>query len=417
MNVTSSLYERRMISLLRALALVLFGLGFACAPARAQTPAPTILISIDGFRSDYLDRGQSPVLSRLAATGVRAAMRPSFPSVTFPNHYTLITGLRPDRNGMINNRMEDPERPGVVFTLPDRAVAADPIWWQDATPLWVTAERAGVRAGAMFWPGSDYELHGVRPSRWRMFDQYLPGFARVDELLSWLDLPAAERPRFMTLYFDIVDTAGHRYGPDARETTAAAAEVDAAIGRLLDGLARRGLRRRVNLVIVADHGMAEVSNDRMIELDPLASPEAAQVVWDGPFAGLTPLPGHEQAVEVALLGRQEHGECWRKGELPARFHYGAHRRVPAIICLADIGWRYRSTQLPQYAGASLGAHGFDPEAAEMAALFIANGPAFRRGARLPTFDNVSVYPLLARLIGVAPEPNDGSLADTAPALR
>ncbi|MEQ1617867.1 MAG: ectonucleotide pyrophosphatase/phosphodiesterase [Terricaulis sp.] len=405
-------------------------LFFACAltlAACAHEPPPpstgaaaadniTILISIDGFRPDYLDRGQTPALSRLAAEGVRASMRPSFPSVTFPNHYTLVTGRRPDSNGMINNRMEDPERPGLVFTLQDRAVAADPIWWADGTPIWISAERAGVRSGTMFWPGSDYELQGVRPSRWRLFDQTLPGFARVDTLLSWLDLPAGERPRFFTLYFDLVDTAGHRYGPDAPETNASVAEVDSAIERLLVGLEARG--RQANLVIVADHGMAGVSEDRMIDLDARIAVANARVIWDGPFAGINPIAGHEREVETALLGRGEHGECWRKQEVPQRFGYGGHRRVPAIICLADLGWRYRSAQIPAYPGPpAQGAHGYDPGAPEMAALFIANGPAFLSGATLPAFDNVSVYPLLAALIGVTPEANEGDLADTASALR
>ncbi|MBK6705430.1 MAG: 50S ribosomal protein L17 [Caulobacteraceae bacterium] len=151
-------------------------------------------------------------LSQLAADGVRASMRPSFPSVTFPNHYTLVTGLHPGRHGLVNNRMEDSQRPGVAFTLQDRSVASDEIWWADGTPIWVTAERQGVRTGTMFWPGSEYEIHGQRPSRYRNFDQSLPGFARTDVLLSWLDLPDAERPRFFTLYFDLVDTAGHRFG-------------------------------------------------------------------------------------------------------------------------------------------------------------------------------------------------------------
>jgi predicted AlkP superfamily pyrophosphatase or phosphodiesterase len=387
----------------------LFALGLAaCAHSGAQAPATprvegppiTILISLDGFRPDYLDRGETPTLTRLANEGVRASMRPSFPSVTFPNHYTLVTGLRPGRHGVINNRMEDPERPGVVFTLPDRAVAADPIWWRDGAPIWVTAENQGVRTGTMFWPGSDYELHGRRPSRWRTFDQSLPGFARVDILLSWLDLPAAERPSFYTLYFDLVDTAGHRYGPDALETNAAAAEVDAAIARLIEGLNARGYAGRVNFVIAADHGMA---------------PQAA-VIWDGQFTGIAPLPGQEQAVERALLGRSEHGECWRKSELPARFDFSTHPRIPAIVCMADLGWRYRSTQLQQYSSVALGAHGYDPQAPEMAAIFIAHGPAFRSGVTLEMFDNVSVYPLLARLIGITPETNQGDIADVAQGL-
>jgi predicted AlkP superfamily pyrophosphatase or phosphodiesterase len=140
------------------------------------------------------------------------------------------------------------------------------------------------------------------------------------------------------------------------------------------------------------------------------------VIWDGQFAGVQTLAGHEEAVEQALIGRGDHGECWRKPDLPERFDYRDHRRIPAVVCLADTGWRYRSTQLPQYSTPALGAHGYDPAGSEMAAIFIANGPAFRRGGTLPTFENVSVYPLLARLIGVTPEPNQGDIADVEAAL-
>ena len=388
----------------------------ASGPASSEGEPITILISLDGFRPDYLDRGITPALSQLASGGVRASMRPSFPSVTFPNHYTLVTGLHPGRHGLVNNRMEDSQRPGVAFTLQDRSVASDEIWWADGTPIWVTAERQGVRTGTMFWPGSEYEIHSQRPSRYRNFDQSLPGFARTDVLLSWLDLPDAERPRFFTLYFDLVDTAGHRFGPDALETNAAIAEVDAAIGRLVAGLNARGYAGHVNFVIAADHGMAAQAADAIIELDPRITPQQAHVVWDGQFAAIQPMAGQEAAVEQALVGRSDHGECWRKSELPSRFDYSEHRRIPAIVCLADIGWRYRSTQLQQYATPALGGHGWDPQAPEMAAVFIASGPAFRHGATLSTFENVSMYPLLAQLIGIAPEANQGNLSDTSAAL-
>ncbi|GAM99221.1 alkaline phosphodiesterase I [alpha proteobacterium U9-1i] len=400
------------------LALALAALVFvsACTHTREASPAPLILVSIDGFRADYLNRGVTPTLSRLAAEGARASMRPSFPSKTFPNHYTIVTGLRPDHHGVINNRMEDPERPGVVFSLSDVAVTSDPIWWRDGVPIWVTAERQGVRTATMFWPGSDFELHGSRPSEWRAFDMGVPSEARVDTLLSWFDAPADEQPRFATLYFDIVDTAGHTYGPHAPETNAAVALADAAIMRLVDGLAARGVS--ANLVIVADHGMAEVSEDRLLDLDAMAPATIAHIVWDGPFAGIAALPGHEAELEAALVGRRAHDECWRRGELPARLHYGTHRRTPHVVCLADIGWRYRSATIPHWAGApSRGDHGFDNAAPDMAAVFVAHGPAFRRGVALAPFDNVSVYPLLTRLIGVTPEANDGSIADIAPALR
>ena len=395
----------------------------ACATHRTAAqpplpPAPVILISIDGFRPDYLDRGVTPTLSKLAAEGVRAqGMRPSFPSLTFPNHYTLVTGLRPDRHGIVNNAMTDPDHPGVVFTLGDRAVNTQSYWWNDAAPLWVSAERQGVRAATMFWPGSEVEIRGYRPRDWVVFDQAMPSAVRVDRVLSWLDRPAAEHPRFITLYFDIVDTAGHLNGPDSAEVNAAAREVDYAIGKLVEGLAARGLAH-ANIVVVADHGMAPVSVERTVDLDAVIAPARVRYVWaPGPIAGIEPAPGLSEAALAPLLGRHGHAECWKRGEMPARFHFGAHRRVPSVICLADTGWTMVSTGSPRRYPIRGGAHGYDPDDPLMAALFIAHGPAFRAGASVPTFDNVNVYPLLAGLIGVTPDANDGDPAVLAGALK
>lgn len=394
----------------------------ACATAPRKPAAPaagaerTILISIDGFRPDYLDRGATPALSALARAGVRGAMQPSFPSKTFPNHYAIVTGLRPDNSGMINNTMEDPQKPGVLFEISKREIASDPDWWEGGTPAWVSAERAGVKTGTMFWPGADVEIHGASPGLFERYDQKLPDFARVDILLSWLDRPQEERPEFMTLYFDTVDTAGHLYGPDSPKTISAASQVDAAVGRLLEGLSARGLDASTNIVIVSDHGMAPISDDAVMALDARVAPEKLHAVWTGAFAGLSPMPGYEAEVEAALLGRADHGECWRKQDLPERFAYGSNPRVPAIVCLADTGWRYETALLPVWRGAG-GDHGYDPQDPQMRAVFIAHGPAFRKGATLDLFNNVSVYPLLMRLIGVAPEAHDGDIADVEAALN
>jgi predicted AlkP superfamily pyrophosphatase or phosphodiesterase len=389
----------------------------ACATAPPQAPGPrplTILISIDGFRPDYLDRGVTPALSALAASGVRASMRPSFPTKTFPNHYTLVTGLRPDRNGVVDNTMLDPQIPGVTFKMADKATNADARWWNEATPIWVTAERAGVRTATMFWPGSDTAIQGVRPSQWRQFDQSVPPKDRTEQLLAWLDAPPAERARFATLYFDDVDTAGHHFGPDSAEVNAAAATVDAAIARLVAGLKARGIE--ANLVIVADHGMAATPDDQKMFYDDLLPANAARTITLGAFLSLYPNPGHEAEVAKALLRPHEHMQCWRKQDIPPRYHYGANPRVPPYFCLPQTGWTI-STRDYKPRNPDRGAHGYDPYAPEMAAVFIANGPAFRPGATLPTFDNVDVYPLLARLIGVKPQANDGKLSDVAAALK
>jgi len=401
---------------LRALTALFALVLAACASMPAAPPVPrplTVLISIDGFRADYLDRGVTPNLSRLAADGVRAAMRPSFPSKTFPNHYTLVTGLRPDRNGIVDNNMYDAAISPKEFTMSARAVNEDPRWWNEAEPIWVTAEKAGVRTATMFWPGSDIPIRGVLPSHWKLFDIKFPAEARVDQALAWLDGPAAERPRLLTVYFDDVDTAGHDFGPDSPQLNAAAAKVDAAIGKLETGLKARGID--ANIIVVADHGMAPLSLDRQIYADDLFPMDDVKTVTMGAFMSLYPTPGREAEVAQALLKPHEHMQCWRKGQIPARYHYGHNPRVPPFFCLPTTGWSI-TTHSYKPKKPELGNHGFDPYSPEMAAIFIAQGPAFRHGAKLANFDNVDVYPLLTRLLGVTPQPNDGHLTDVAGAF-
>ncbi len=403
------------------LALFLFGchappakVTAAPPPAAATAAPPVILISVDGLRADYLQRGVSPTINALAARGVTtAAMRPSFPSLTFPNHYTLVTGLRPDRHGIVNNNMDDPELGR--FALSRREAVEDARWWNDAEPIWVTAERAGLPTATMFWPGSEAAVRGVRPGRWLPFDGKMPNTARVAQALAWLD--ATPRPRFLTVYFDTVDHDGHDFGPDSAEVTKAVAEVDARIADLLAGLKARGID--ANIVLVADHGMAQVSNDRRILLDALVNPAAIRFVAGGAVAAINPVPGREAEARAALLRPHPHMSCHDKADVPPALHYGRHRRVPAIICIAESGWMiWLAAPTPEQAARPLGGmHGYDPAHPDMAAAFVAAGPAFRAGAVLPAFDNVHVHPLLLRLLGLKPMATDGDAAVLAPALR
>lgn len=403
--------------------LTVFLLAFSAAPAAfaAEKPPVTILVSIDGFRADYLDRGITPNLSALAAHGVTAPMRPSFPSKTFPNHWALVTGLVPDRNGIVANRMEDPRRPGEVFTM----ASDDPFWWDEAKPVWVAAEQAGIRTATMFWPGSNVAwggvadgphgmaTGGVRPYDWQHFDQAVNARQRVDAVLDWLRRPADNRPAFVTLYFDTVDSAGHQFGPDAAETNEAIAAVDASIGSLVEGL--KGLGQPANLVIVADHGMAAISSGRVIALDTLAPSADYRVIESGPYASLVPTEGHEEDLARALLAPHDHMRCWRKADIPERLHYGSNPRVPPFLCLADIGWMIAPTAPDvEFAG---GAHGYDNAAPEMAALFVAEGPAFAHGRKLAAFDNVDVEPLVRHLLGLPLQTGiDGSIVPLQDAL-
>jgi predicted AlkP superfamily pyrophosphatase or phosphodiesterase len=395
--------------------LLLLLAGCASTPKLAAPDGqpPLILISVDGLRPDYLDRGVTPNINALAARGVRAeAMRPSFPSLTFPNHYTLVTGKRPDHHGIVNNNMEDPAIPGVKFALSNRAAVEDRRWWDAAEPVWVTAEKAGLKTATMFWPGSEAAIQGVRPTHWLPFDGEMPNPARVAQLLRWLDQPV--RPAFLTLYFDTVDHDGHEFGPDAPETTRAMAEVDARIGDLLNGLKARGIE--ANIVLVSDHGMMNVAADRAIRIDQLLPAGSFRVIAAGAVAGLEAAPGQEKALAAALLRPHPHMDCHRKADVPAHLHYGRNARVPAFVCIAAPGWMIMA-MAPKGDWQLGGMHGFDPHVPEMAATFVAAGPAFGAGAVLPVFDNVDVYPLLMRLLGVPALASDGDIRGVEKGLR
>lgn len=397
--------------------LALLASGCARHPAPAPdvaSPPPVVMISLDGFRPDYLDRGLTPTLSRLAREGVSASMRPSYPSLTFPNHYTLVTGLRPDRHGIVENTMIDPVLGR--FTLSDRAAVEDGRWW-GGEPLWLTLERRGLRSASIFWPGTEGPIEGIQPHWWSRFEASITLDARVERVLDWLALPVAQRPRLVLLYIEHLDSAGHRHGPDSPEVDIALAQVDAAVARLVEGLQR--MRREVDLVIVSDHGMTALDPHHVVEIDALVALDRIELIDDGPTLNIAPLPGHEADVEAALLRPHADLACFRKQDVPAHWHYGRHPRVAPIVCQLEAG-AYAMTRADlatRDPSRHRGSHGYDPEHPDMAALFIAHGPAFSRGVTLPAFDNVHVYTLVAGLLGIPAAPNDGDPRVFAPALR
>jgi predicted AlkP superfamily pyrophosphatase or phosphodiesterase len=404
-----------------ALALPLFTLPLiaalaACAPAverpaagasaAVEARAPiTILISIDGFRPAVMRHGTTPNLDALADDGTAGTMRPSFPSITIPNHISIVTGLRPDHHGIVDNAMRDPQRPGVTWKIADPTVNRDPFWWNGFEPIWASAERAGIRTGIMFWPGADTAINGARPSNWFTYDGAITSTQRVDTVLDWVRRPATNRPAFIAVYFDVVDKASHTQGYDSPEERAAIADVDAQIGRLRVGLAAIG--QPANLIILSDHGMAPVPPDHVRPITDIVDPAIMESITQGPWLDIYPKAGQDEAVARALLVKRDNIDCWRKADIPVRYGYGHNPRVAPFICMAHLGWSF--VEKPR--AYVKGEHGYDPDDPSMRALFIASGPAFRANFRPPEgFANVDVYPLLAKLIGVTPRPNDGNPA-------
>jgi predicted AlkP superfamily pyrophosphatase or phosphodiesterase len=409
------------------LALAAFGLGvvfLACRTSSSAVPDNEgtdrlILIGLDGLRWDFVDRADTPALDRLVANGVRAErLVPVFPTKTFPNHHTIVTGLYPETHGMIANTMYDPEF-DAWFRISDADAVGDGRWW-GGEPVWVTVEKQGKTAAAFFWPGTEAQIAGVRPSFWRAYDGRIPNDERVDEVLAWVDRPQEERPDFITLYFSDVDNAAHRFGPNDTEAVAGAIRrVDAAVGRLLDGLDARGMTGSVNIVVASDHGMAATSPNRVVFVDDYVDLETANVSDWSPILALRPDADDVERVYRALAGAHPHLAVYRREEMPARYHYRAHRRIPPIIGIADEGWSIASRPFyerdpDRYAG---GTHGYDPALRSMGATFIASGPAFRRGVTVSPFQNVHLYELLCHILGVEPAPNQGSLDSVRAVLR
>jgi predicted AlkP superfamily pyrophosphatase or phosphodiesterase len=391
----------------------------AAQQAKVASTAPLLLISIDAYRADYIDRGLSPTLQALAATGVHAdSMQPSFPSLTFPNHYAIVTGLVPDHNGIVNNTMVDPELG--KFTLSDRKAVSNGLWWDQATPLWETADANGLRSATMFWPGSEADIQGHHPDYWKPYDGKVTPDQRVDQVLAWLDLPADQRPRFITLYFDAVDHAGHEHGPDSPQVNQALRDTDEAMGRLVDGLRQRGLLDQINIIVLADHGMASVPLENNVLIDKLISLKDVDTVSLGVLAGFNPKPKHDfNAIEEQLEQPQQHMHCWDKTRIPKRLKYGTNARVPQLVCLADVGWRITTEEyIAKHQGKiSIGEHGYDNADPLMQAVFVAHGPAFQSGIRFHSFPNVDVYPLMAHLLGVPANFSDGSIKDVQGMLK
>ena len=397
-------------ALILALALLLGRI-----PQGDQGAPVVILVSIDGFRADYLDPDNAPNLHRLATAGVHADyLETIFPSSTFPSHYTIVTGLYAENHGIVSNTMYDPELER-SFSLSNREAVQDSVWWQ-GEPLWVTLQKQGRTAATYMWPGSEAQIAGHRPTWWMEYDGSVPHEARVDSVMNVL--ARTPRPGLVTLYYSTVDSRGHRYGPDSPEVEEAVREVDHSIGTLVGRLKAANLYDSVNLMIVGDHGMAATSDERVEDLaDYLESPrDVVYIVTLGAAPMLNLKQGQSADMLLAALNRMEHVTWYEKGTLPDTLHYDEHLRIPDLVGVVDPGWLVLIDHDPDpdHVG---GAHGYDPAHPDMHTLFLAHGPAFKEGYRAEAFSSVHIYELLCAMLEVTPAPNDGSLEVVRPLLR
>jgi alkaline phosphatase D len=415
------------------LALLLTATSFSVARPAPQVKSPVIevanadnraeqlqkhyvvLVSLDGFRYDYAKRYGAPHLDAIAKNGASTpdGMLPAYPSVTFPNHYTLVTGLYPEHHGIVAMSFYDPERKQ-RYAYNDPQAAADGSWYR-GVPLWSLAEKQGMRAACFFWPGSEAEIAGARPSYYLKYDDAVPDEERIDQVVDWLKLPEPKRPHFITLYFGEVDHAGHKFGPDAVETRAAVRHLDSVIGTLRAHLGK--LHLPVDLVVVSDHGMA-TEQGGWIDLDQYADFSGVETV------GSLMYPQSEEAA-AKLYGKlriaSDKFKVYRRSRMPAELDYTGEPRIgdPVVVPTGPYSIRIHGPvgSSPTSRAPNKGVHGYDPRVMpEMRAIFYAEGPDIRQGVALKSFENVNVFPFLAEILGLDAPATDGSSAVLEPAL-
>ena len=372
------------------------------APRHLDRPY-VVLVSFDGFRHDYMEMFDTPNFDRMAAEGARAeGLIPVFPSLTFPAHYSVATGLHPGTHGLVANTFYDRELDR-TYSLSDRETVEDGEWY-GGEPIWVTAEKQGMVSAAFYFVGSEADVQGIRPSHWKRFDPLVSNEVRVDTVLTWLGLPAERRPHFVSLYFADADYAGHRYGPrDGAELALAVEQVDQALGRLLDGLDELPHSDQVFVVLVSDHGMSGVRPDGHYALDEIADMNGVRLTSGGTF-GILFVDGGEERIDelrVQLNEGMPDAAVYRPDAAPGRLNLNGHPRFGDLVIVPQEGY---TVGIGPRRGNSLGMHGWDPGYTSMHGILLLRGPGIAPGTRLPRIGGVDIYPFMARVLGLEPAP-------------
>ena len=388
--------------------LLLFILLLSILTAYPQSQPYVILVSFDGFRWDYLNRGITPNLERIKNDGVSAiSLRPVFPSKTFPNHLSIITGMYAENHGIISNSFPNFEK-DYWYKMSDTSAVRDSKWYLGEA-FWETAERQGIKTASYFWPGSELSLEHRHPSYREFYEHERPYAQRVEGVINWLKLPYEERPHFITLYFDDTDTYGHKFGTNSSEVNEAIMRLDSITAKLMKGLADIGMKDSVNVIFLADHGMTDVSEEKVVNIENMIKDYNCRFMDDGPLMQVELPAGSVMEVYEILKRNESHYKVYLKKDIPEYYHYNKNPLTFSILLVAEIGWSLTRNKKSSY-GRTGGNHGYDNNHLDMHGIFIADGPAFKNSYKTGTLWNIDVYPMLCKIFNIYPRTNiDGKL--------
>lgn len=371
-----------------------------------------VILSMDGFRWDYPEFYHTPNLDSLARVGVKAkSMMPCFPSKTFPNHYSIVTGLYPENHGIVFNSFHDPALGD--FRLSDRKAVQNAAFYL-GEPIWVTAEKQHVRSASFFWPGSEAAIEGIYPDIWKKYDSSVSYKARIDSVIGWLKRPVKSRPHLILWYFDQPDHVGHHEGPKSEQTREVVEHLDSLVGEFCQKINALDIADSINLVFTSDHGMESISSKKAIDVDHLVKDTwVKQVEWSNPVMLIQPNPDCKDSI-LTVLKNQDHLQVYTKQTMPQKFHYNKSDRIFDLVCVADSSWSIYWKKKKHSNG---GTHGYDPDNTDVHAIFYASGPAFKRNFVQPTFRNIDLYDLFAHILGLKPVKTDGNFEEVRQMLK
>ena len=396
--------------ILSLLSIILFASCSRDIPAEKQY---VVILSLDGFRWDYPDKMPTPNLDNIAKNGVKAkSVKPCFPTKTFPNHYSMATGLYPDHHGIVLNSFYD-EDMDAYYSIGNRDAVENPDFY-DGEPIWVTAEKQGMISASYFWVGSEAAIQGIQPTYWKRYKHNFPFEARLDTVIAWLQLPEDIRPHLILWYMHEPDAVGHDYGPDGEVTRSTVIYLDSLVGVFMNKLEKLPVSDHVNFIVTSDHGMGALSDDRVVILE-----DYLDTAWFEIIEGSNPnfnLKIKKEFSDTAFIALSNipHTMAWKHDEVPEYLHYGHNPRTMDITLLADSSWIIRWEKQNSYGS---GAHGYDNKNTDMHAIFYATGPAFNKNQNYPTFDNIGLYPLIAHILGLTPVEVDGKLENVKGMLK
>ncbi|KAL4630511.1 ectonucleotide pyrophosphatase/phosphodiesterase family member 5 [Arapaima gigas] len=380
----------------------------SCSPGELNK---LLLVSFDGFRWDYLQRVTTPNFDALIKDGVQVKhVENVYITKTYPNHYTMVTGLYAESHGIVANEMYDPSL-NQAFSM-NKMDVYDSRWWDEAEPLWVTNQRAGHRSGAVMWPGSDVEIRGTYPTHYLLYNSSVSFEVRVQKLIDWFK--SKEAINFGVLYWEEPDESGHSLGPESPLMNAVITDIDEKLGFLVEQLKSAGLFDTMNIIITSDHGMTAMSTEKIIELDNYVNGDLYTIIDKSPVVAILPKEGKFDEVYSALVNKNPNMTVYNREDIPDHYNYKQNARIMPIIIEAKEGWTIVQNKNGTF---MLGNHGYDNRLPSMHPLFVAHGPAFRQGYKKDGMRSVDLYPLMCSILGIQPSPNNGSLSNVQDLLK